>query len=308
MKIFIVILLSFTALFAQSQDPGLKVNIILWSANRCAWFSWMGRQEYKLKLAVEYRESGQDKTVTRQHGLNGDNKTMDFYLKSGTAWENKPPATDGTREGHRFNFFAKGSPTRKGFFKTNLSDIGPAASITKATLWHHIHDSEGLKAGSVAPGQGFCEWSECPRDWNWQTMTWTHYDIGKPWQRAGGDIGRLIARKDREVDLARQGYHKNGNRDYPLDITDYIQTLQAERQAKMSGTALESSLIRKAGTKARPEIKIYDITGKLAAALKVDLNVLNRGLVWQMIDLPSGIYLVQATINNRKIFKKVIYY
>jgi hypothetical protein len=37
---------------------------------------------------------------------------------------------------------------------------------------------------------------------------------------------------DRQKDLAARGYHKNGIRDYPLDLTPYITRLQQLRAAQ----------------------------------------------------------------------------
>jgi hypothetical protein len=311
-----------------AQNPGLNVNIILWTTSRCAWFSWQGEQKNKMKLEIEYNRSGQTVTNMYQHGLNGSENARSFFIKQGDVWESKPPATDGTREGHRHNFFAKGGPARRGFFKCDISDIPVDAQIRKATLWHHIHSQEGLKLGSVPPGN-YCEWSECPRDWNWDYISWNFYDQGKPWTAPGGDMGRLITRKDREVDLARQGYHKSGILDYPLDISAYVQLLQEERVGKMSPTqirqAIQSALEDKIQLSPNPfvseftvrvnaeipnavvSVKVYGASGRVVKMYRAKPGSVagSKTIRCDMEGCTPGIYLAKIQFMDQQVIKRI---
>jgi hypothetical protein len=304
-KVFLLILCSlFYCSFVRAQDPGLHVNIALWTRTRCAWFSWQGVQEYKPKLELEYTNNGQKFTRIYQHGLNGQTQPQSFYVHESNTWESKPPATDGTREGHRHNMSAKGGPVRRAFFKCDISEVPLTATITKTILWHHIHSQEGLKLGSVGPGH-YCVWSELD----------------------------IIAQKDREVDLARQGYHKNGNRDYPLDITEYVQLLQTERLEKMAVTGIgpvhssDAGIIlivspnpfstsvdisvRRTSHVAQHEVRleVFNIAGKMLASIKPRATSDERRVTnyaWSALGHPNGIYIVKVKVGNTQITKKIL--
>jgi hypothetical protein len=151
-------------------------------------------------------------------------------------WAGHPDLGAG-REGHKHHFFAKDSPGRVAFVKADLSEIPVDATITRARLVLHIHDKEGLKAGDGAEAAGMGRFRHVNQDWDWDHITFTHYAAGKPWASPlatypyldDPDVSPVLWSLDRQKDLAAHGYHKNGIRDYPLDLTGYVSRLQQLR-------------------------------------------------------------------------------
>jgi hypothetical protein len=99
----------------------------------------------------------------------------------------------------------------------------------------HIHDTESLKA--VPDGDGTGRFRHVYKDWDWDHLTFTHYAAGKPWTSplevypflGDGDVSPVLWSLHRQKDLAAQGYHKGAQRNYPLDLTAYVQRLQQLR-------------------------------------------------------------------------------
>jgi hypothetical protein len=215
----------------------LLVNLLM--EGRLAWFSWMGEQRLKPKLVVEYSLDGKSVSKTYQHGLDGGLYPQAIYLRRGNQpgdveWDSHAQI-GATREGHKHHFFAKDSPPRVAFVKADISDIPRQALITKAQLILHIHNTEGLKQVEGADGSG--QFRHLKKDWDWDHVTFTHYAKGKAWSTpqatypylGAEDVGPVLFTLHRQLDLAAKGYHKNGNRDYPLDLTDYVRSLQTAR-------------------------------------------------------------------------------
>ena len=53
-------------------------------------------------------------------------------------------------------------------------------------------------------------------------------------------------------------------------------------------------------------LRIYDINGKLLSLINAERKTLEAGIVWNPLGQRSGIYLLKATINNTKLYKKLI--
>jgi hypothetical protein len=142
--------------------------------------------------------------------------------------------------GTSITFFAKDAPARVAFVKADLSEILAGATILRAELVLHIHDSEGLKAGNGPETAGVGRFRHVNKDWDWDQVTFTHYAAGRPWDTpieaypflGHGDVSPVLWTLDRQKDLAAKGYHKNGLRDYPLDLTTYLARLQQLRAAQ----------------------------------------------------------------------------
>jgi hypothetical protein len=94
-----------------------------------------------------------------------------------------------------------------------------------------------LKVGGSAEAAGLGRFRHVNQDWDWDHITFTHYAAGKPWATpmkeypflGDGDVSPVLWSLDRQKDLAARGYHKNGTRDYPLDLTAYLVRLQQLR-------------------------------------------------------------------------------
>ena len=226
------------------ETPSDRLLVNLMMEGRLAWFSWMNRPELKPKLVVAWTAQGRAGTKTWQHGVDGSVWPQAFFLQRGNEpgnvrWAGHPDLGSG-REGHKHHFFSKDRPERIGLVKADLSEIPRDATITRAELVLHIHDKEGLKKGDTAEAAGTARFHHVNHEWNWDHVTFTHFDAGKPWTTpqpaypnlGAGDISPVLWSLDRQKDLADQGYHKNGIRDYPLDLTAYVARLQQLRAPK----------------------------------------------------------------------------
>lgn len=220
--------------------PGrLLVNLMM--EGRLAWFSWMNRPELKPKLVVAWTAQDRTHTKTWQHGVDGSAWPQTFFLQRGNEpghvrWASHADLGSG-REGHKHQFFAKDSPGRVAFVKADLGEIPRDATITRAELVLHIHDKEGLKKVDTEETPGIGRFHHVNHEWDWDHVTFTHFAAGKPWTTprpeypyfGDGDISPVLWSLDRQKDLAARGYHKNGLRDYPLDLTAYVARLQQLR-------------------------------------------------------------------------------
>jgi hypothetical protein len=94
-----------------------------------------------------------------------------------------------------------------------------------------------LKAAPDAESAGAGHFRHVNKDWDWDHITFTHYAADRPWTTplatypflGDGDVSPVLWSLDRQRDLAAHGYHKNANRDYPLDLTAYVARLQRLR-------------------------------------------------------------------------------
>ncbi|MGH8019209.1 MAG: hypothetical protein ACREIA_13125, partial [Opitutaceae bacterium] len=166
--------------------PSGRLLVNLMMEGRLAWFSSMDRPELKPKLLVEWRSGGRSHTKTWQHGVDGSDYPQAFFLRRGNApgrvqWGVQ--GEQGRREAHKHHFFAKDRPARCGFVKADISEIPVDATIVRAELVLHIHDTEGLKADPdpEGPSAGIGRFRHVNKDWDWDHMTFTHYAAGKPW-------------------------------------------------------------------------------------------------------------------------------
>ena len=226
---------------AKLQVPANRLLVNLMMEGRLAWFSWMNQPRYKPKLAVEWSIDGRKHTKTWQHGTDGSEWPQAFFLQRGNdpghvRWAGHADLGAG-RDGHKHHFFAKDGPARIGFVKADLSEIPRDATITRAELVLHIHDKEGLKAGAGPEAAGIGRFRHVNKNWDWDHVTFTHYAADRPWGTpidaypflGDGDVSPVLWTLDRQKDLAARGYHKNGMRDYPLDLTAYVARLQQLR-------------------------------------------------------------------------------
>ena len=226
------------------EGPADRLLVNLMMEGRLAWFSWMNQPRLKPKLAVEWTWQGRTHTKTWQHGVDGSAWPQTFFLLRGSEpgqvrWGGHPDLGTG-RDGQKHHFFSKDAPGRCGFVKADLSEIPPGATIVRAELILHIHDKEGLKAGSDPDAQGVGRFRHVNKDWDWDHVTFTHYAAGKPWTTpttsypylGDGDVSPVLWSLDRQRDLAAHGYHKNGVREYPLALTAYVRRLQELRSPR----------------------------------------------------------------------------
>jgi hypothetical protein len=229
---------------AELRVPAGRLLVNLMMEGRLAWFSWMNRPELKPRLAVAWTAQGRTHTKTWQHGVDGSAWPQTFFLQRGNEpghvrWASHADLGPG-REGHKHQFFAKDSPGRVAFVKADLSEIPRDATITRAELVLHIHDKEGLKQGDTADLAGVARFRHVSHEWDWDHVTFTHFAAGKPWTAprpaysyfGDGDVSPVLWGLDRQKDVAARGYHKNGTRDYPLDLTAYVARLQQLRAAQ----------------------------------------------------------------------------
>lgn len=221
-------------------DGRLLINLMM--EGRLAWFSPMNQPQLRPKLIVEWTSQGRRHAKTWQHGVDGSVWPQTFFLQRGSEpghvrWAGHPDLGPG-RAGHRHHFFAKDG-ARIGFVKADVSEIPRDAIITRAELVLHIHDKEGLKAGPEPDLAGVARFRHVNKDWDWDHVTFTHYAAGRPWSTpltkypylGDGDVGPVLWSLDRQKDLAARGYHKNGQRDYPLDLKAYLTQLQQRRKS-----------------------------------------------------------------------------
>jgi hypothetical protein len=228
----------------QLEGPRDRLLVNLMVEGRLAWFSWMNQPRLKPMLVVEWSSQGRTRTKTWQHGVDGSAWPQAIFLQRGNEagnvrWAGHADLGAG-REGHKHHFFSKDAPGRCGFVKADLSEIPPGATIVRAELLLHIHDKEGLKAGSAADAQGVGRFRHVNKEWDWDHVTFTHYATGQPWTTpmasypylGAGDVSPVLWSLDRQRDLADRGYHKNAMREYPLDLTGYVVRLQQLRAAR----------------------------------------------------------------------------
>jgi hypothetical protein len=226
----------------QLQVPGDRLLVNLMVEGRLAWFSWMGQQRFKPKLVVKWSWQGRPYTKTWQHGLEGSLYPQAIFLLQGNEpgnvrWGGHAEVA-ASREAHKHHFFSKDKPSRCGFVKADLSEIPPGATIAGASLVLHIHDREGLKAAPGSDGTG--HFRHVNHEWDWDYITFTHFAAGQPWSTPAAeypflgdrDLSPVLWSLRRQDDVAARGYHKNGIRDYPLDLTDYVRRLQQLRSAQ----------------------------------------------------------------------------
>jgi hypothetical protein len=225
----------------QLEGPADRLLVNLMMEGRLAWFSWMNQPHLKPKLTVEWTSQGRTHTKTWQHGVDGSAWPQAIFLQWGNEagqvrWGGHPDLGSG-REGQKHHFFSKDAPGRCGFVKAELNEIPSGATIVRAELILHIHDKEGLKAGSDPATQGIGRFRHVNKAWDWDHVTFIHYAAGKPWTTptssypylGDGDVSPVLWSLDRQRDLAARGYHKNGVRDYPLDLSAYVRRLQQLR-------------------------------------------------------------------------------
>jgi hypothetical protein len=229
---------------AQLDGPADRLLVNLMMEGRLAWFSWMGQPGLKPKLIVEWTSQGQRHTKTWQHGVEGSIYPQAFFLARGNEpgrarWGGHADLGSG-REGHKHHFFSKDSPARCGFVKADVSEIPTDATIVRAELIVHIHDSEGLKESAEPDATGIGRFHHVNKEWDWDHLTFTHYAAGRPWSTpietypflGVGDVSPVLWSLHRQNDLAARGYHKRGMRDYPLDLTAYLARLQELRSKR----------------------------------------------------------------------------
>lgn len=230
----------------ELRVPSGRLLVNLMMEGRLAWFSWMNRPELKPKLVVAWTAQGRTHTKTWQHGVDGSAWPQTFFLQRGNApghvqWASHPDLAPG-REGHKHQFFSKESPGRVAFVKADLGEIPRDAMITRAELVLHIHDKEGLKKGDTVEAGGIGRFRHVNHEWDWDHVTFTHFAAGKSWTSprtsypyfGDGDVSPVLWSLDRQQDVATRGYHKNGIRDYPLDLTAYVARLQQLRTSRSS--------------------------------------------------------------------------
>jgi hypothetical protein len=226
---------------AQLHVPDGRLLVNLMMEGRSAWFAWMNEPRFKPKLVVEWQWNGSHQTKTWQHGVEDSEWPQAFFLMRGSEpghvrWGGHADLGSGPA-GHRHHFFSKERPARIGFVKADVSEIPPGATITRAELVLHIHDKEGLKAVPGPDAGGTASFRHVNKDWDWDYLTFTHYAAGKSWSTpvanypflGDGDVSPILWSLDRQKDIAARGYHKNGVRDYPLDLTAYVARLQQLR-------------------------------------------------------------------------------
>lgn len=221
--------------------PADRLLINLMMEGRLAWFSWMNEPRLKPRLVVAWTWQGRSHAKSWQHGVDDSPWPQAIFLQRGNEpgnvrWAGHPDLAAG-REGHKHHFFSKDAPGRCGFLKADLSEIPAGATITRAELILHIHDKEGLKAGEGPEAAGVGRFRHVHHDWDWDHLTFTHYAAGRPWTTpltaypylGDGDVSPVLWSLDRQRDLAARGFHKNANREYPLDLTAYVARLQQLR-------------------------------------------------------------------------------
>ena len=179
------------------------------------WFDWQEQQANKPRLVVKYERDGDQHTVEYQHGLQGMDNAHAIWIQTGRAHD----------ESNKHQMLIKQGPRRNGLFRVNVSDIPIDATIVEAKLHLHLNNHEGL---ANADRTSTLMVHECTRDWDWNSVSWTHASTGEPWASAGGDFGREI----REIHAGRDMHDRGFNKARPdgfFDFTSFMQTLQSER-------------------------------------------------------------------------------
>ncbi|MBF0432822.1 MAG: serine hydrolase [Fibrobacteria bacterium] len=278
------------------------------------WFGWEDEQAHKPKLEIQYRDNGVSKTKYYQHGLAGAGDAYAFFFKNGS-WDG------GGREFHKHNLNQKDSPIRQALFKADISDIPHGAQIQKATLHLHIHSEEGMGPSA----KGVIGLFKCDKDWNWDYADWTNYDNGRPWDTEGGDYGDLIRNLDVTQNMRNEGYSKQ-NTEFPLDLTQYVIDLQANRPVSvnkfMSSSEKGANIIIKAmpntysdnisiniqgiGPDKTGIFLIHDISGTVVMHKVLQGNELLNGVTWDARSITSGLYYIVVKSENVHAAEKMM--
>ena len=198
----------------------LVFNIIIrqthQSCSGCGiWFDWQGKQADKPRLAVKYEHDGVQHTAEYQHGLGGMDNAHAIWIQSGKAHD----------DGNKHEMLIKKGPHRNGLLRVDVSDIPADATITQARLHLHINKHEGLANGDHS---SVLMVHESAREWDWNSVSWTHAATGQPWTTTGGDLGREVREIHAGVDMHDLGFNK-GHPNGFFDFTPYMQLLQSER-------------------------------------------------------------------------------
>jgi hypothetical protein len=191
------------------------------SCSSCGiWFDWQEEQANKPKLVVEYEQAGEQYTAEYQHDLMGMDNAHAIWIKSGQDHD----------EAHKHQMLIKRGPRRNGLFRVDASDIPVDAAIVEARLHLHLNNHEGL---ANADHTSTLTVYECTRDWDWNSVNWTHATRDQLWTSEGGDFGREV----REIHAGRDMHDRGFNKASPngsFDFTPYMQLLQRERNASGS--------------------------------------------------------------------------
>lgn len=181
------------------------------------WFHWQNVQAQKPRLIVVYELDGVEQRRQVQHGLAGEDNGHSLTLR--------PDATEATRDERRHTMLVKKTPARSGLFRADVSDIPARAQIVSARLHLHLHGSEGL---ANSDHSSVLTIHECPSEWDWDAVTWTHRAPGVAWNRPGGDAGRLVREIHADTDMHKRGFTKAAPNGF-FDLTPYLTLLQSER-------------------------------------------------------------------------------
>lgn len=204
---------------AVPMDFNLILRETVQACSGCGiWFDWQGVEEDKPGLSVTWSLDGAQTTSVYRHGVGPDGDAFGYFLL---------PEGAADPSQNRHSLLIKQSPARTGLFYADLSAIPVEATIEQATLHLHIHTDEGL---ANSDDQSVLEVWECPLRWSWDEATWTQAAAGVPWAQPGGDFGEFVREIRAWEDMHAVGYSK-ANPDAHFDFTDYVQQLQAEREA-----------------------------------------------------------------------------
>jgi hypothetical protein len=198
----------------------LLFNIIIrqihQSCSSCGiWFDWQDQQANKPKLVVKYEQAGEQYTVEYQHDLMGMDNAHAIWIKSGLDHD----------ETHKHQMLIKRGPRRNGLFRVDASDIPVDASIVEARLHLHLNNREGL---ANSDHTSTLMVYECTRNWNWNSVSWTHATRDQLWMSEGGDFGREVREIHAGRDMHDRGFRKSSPNGF-FDFTPYMQLLQRER-------------------------------------------------------------------------------
>jgi hypothetical protein len=318
MKYFICFLaVVLVAVAVHSQDMFFNI-IIMQRIQACGgcgiWFDWQDAQANKPKLVVEYTTGGGSQSKTYQHGLNGMDNAWGTFIDANAA-NNGPD--------NLHSMLIKSSPKRNGLFKCDISDIPVNATITKATLYLHIHTHEGL-AG--ADNSSVLWVHQCAQqDWDWQYVNWTNYAQGKAWNTIGGDFGVKIRELRAKEDMKDRGFSKS-NPDCNFDFTDYVKGLQQDRLSTglnfipssesdmclnvfpnpVSGNTILSYTLPFTG---RTNIGIYGSNGALLRSIvERPMQKGSYQIHLNSSEIGAGVYFLKLSSMNASLVKRIVIY
>jgi hypothetical protein len=214
------------------MPDGLVFNVIVrqtyQSCSGCGiWFDWQGAQANKPRLVVEYEHAGELRTADYQHDLRGMDNAHTTWIQRGRGHE----------EGNKHQMLIKHGPQRNGLLRVDASDIPVDATIVEALLHLHLNSHEGLAGGDRTSTLMV---HECARDWDWNSVSWTHAATGQPWTTAGGDFGREVGELHAGRDMHGRGFNKGRPNGF-FDFTAYMQLLQSERGLRGGVDAAEGA-------------------------------------------------------------------